>query len=122
MQNANEEVWIAAYTPDCGAAGSDVHADIDVLIRRSNGTVRQVLGTDVANTEDVASLDWTTKTANFTPPDYTIIDPTDYLEIDLYAHITRNPAGCATLEFLIDDNTLLSSEQTSVSGIAMFRD
>ena len=93
-----------------------------MLIRKSNGEVRQILGTDVAASEDIVSLDWTTKTANFTPSDYVIVDPTDYLEVDLFAHVTRNPAGCATLEFMIDDNTLLRSDQTSISDVGLFRD
>ena len=106
------DVFIAAYTR---LIRIDVHADMDVLIRSGDGTVRAALATNVANSANVASTTWQSFTATYAFPGYTVVDQTDYLEIDLLAHATYNTSGeSVSVDFRIDDPTLPEADQTRV--------
>lgn len=105
-------VFIAAYTR---LVRMDVHADIDVLVLQADGTIRATLDTDVANTGNVTDTDWQTFIATFPFAEYTVVDNTDYLEIDLFAHATTNLSGeNVTVDFRIDDPTLPLADQPRV--------
>ena len=74
---------------------------------RADGTIRTTLLTDVANTPNITSTSWQTHTITFAMPAYTVVDQTDYLEIDLFAEATLNLSGEAvSVDFRIDDPTL----------------
>ncbi|MCH7642263.1 MAG: hypothetical protein IIC30_03190, partial [Chloroflexi bacterium] len=121
ISNANVNVSIAAYTYSLNI-DSILHADLDVIVRKSNGEIRATLGTGVANTANIGVEDgWVTVTATFTPGEYVIVDQTDYLEFVLYADITLNDSN-ATVEFRIDDNTIRVVEQTGVRNLGLFRE
>ena len=108
-------VDIAAYTR---LVSMDVHADIDVLIRQSDGTIRETLLTDVADTTAITSDLWQTQTITFAFPAYTVVDDTDYLEIDLFADSTTNDsAEPVSLEFRIDDPSLPIADQMRAKEI-----
>lgn len=93
----------------------DVHADIDILVRQADGTIRSTFSTDVANTSKVIDTDWQTFTATFAFDEYTVVDNTDYLEIALFAHATTNLSGeSVTVDFRIDDPALALSDQPRV--------
>ena len=78
-----------------------------MIIRKADGTIRTTLLTDVANTANITSTDWQTFTVTFAMPQYTVVDQTDYLEIDLFADATLNLSGeSVSVEFRIDDPTL----------------
>jgi hypothetical protein len=95
-----------AYT-----GGGTVHDDIDILIRQSNGTVRTTIATDVSISANLGTS-WATYTgADYSFAEYTIVDQTDYLEIDYYAHVTVSKTGRSTY-LRIDDNTLALADQT----------
>jgi hypothetical protein len=115
------DVSISGYTITC-ENDSDIHADIDVLVRKANGEIRDTLATHVAVTSNIADDGWVTNTGTFTPTAYDVVDPTDYLEITLYAHVTRADSDCITLQFDVDDNSLSPSDQTSISDVALFRE
>ncbi|MBI4219448.1 MAG: hypothetical protein HY682_04830 [Chloroflexi bacterium] len=100
-----------------------VHVDIDVLIRKANGEIRSTLGTDVAATDNIADPQWHTKTVTYRVPEYVIIDPTDYLEIDFFAHVTQNDTGELTIvDFRFDDNSLGLNDRTSISNVGFYRE
>jgi len=79
---------------------------MDVVIRTATGDARATLGSDVATTTDVAAIGWVTLTGTFPPAEYTSADQTDYLEIDLYAHITGNESDSTILKYMLDDKTV----------------
>jgi len=95
-----------AYT-----GGGTVYDSIDILIRKSDGTVRTTIATDVSASPNLGTS-WATYTgANYSFSQYNVVDQTDYLEIDYYANITTSKAGRSTY-LRIDDNTLSLSDQT----------
>ena len=112
LGEADSGVFISAYTR---LVRIDVHADIDILVRQADGTIRSTFSTDVANTSNVIDTDWQTFTATFPFDEYTVVDNTDYLEIDLFAHATTNLSGeSVTVDFRIDDPALALSDQPRV--------
>lgn len=95
-----------AYT-----GGGTVHCDIDILIRKNDGTVRTTIATDVSISANLGSTWATYKGADYSFPEYTVVDDSDYLEIDFYAHITTRKAA-QYCYLRIDDNTLATTDQT----------
>ena len=92
------------------------------MARKSNGDIRHILATHVAATSNIADDEWVTNTGTFTPAACDVVDPPDYLEIILYAHVTRADSDCITIQFDIDNNSLSVSDQTSISDVALFKE
>ena len=113
LENGAINVSVAGYTR---LVRMDVHADIDILIRDAAGAVRATLATGVADSSEVTSSSWQTFTAAYSFSEYTVVDPSDYLEIDLFAHATANTSGeDVSVDFRIDDNTLPAADQTRIA-------
>jgi hypothetical protein len=95
-----------AYT-----GGGTVNAEIDILIRKADGTVRTTIATGVSKSANLGTS-WATYTgANYSFAEYTVVDQTDYLEIDYIANVTARKSGqYAYLD--IDDSTLALANQT----------
>jgi hypothetical protein len=95
-----------AYT-----GGGTVNAEIDILIRKSDGTVRTTIATGVSKSANLGTS-WATYTgANYSFAEYTVVDQSDYLEIDYIANVTvKKATQYAYLR--IDDNTLALADQT----------
>lgn len=113
-------VFISAYTR---RVQMDVHADIDVVIRQADGSIRLVGGnpyivSHVAPTTPITTDTWQTQTITFAFPAYTVVLPTDYLEIDLFADVITNiSTETVSLEFRIDDPSLAVADQMKVNEI-----
>jgi hypothetical protein len=105
-------VYYRAYT-----GGGTVHGDVDILIRKSDGTIRTTIATQVAS-----SANWGTSYATYSGtysfPGYTVVDQTDYLEIDFYVEVTTKKANQYAY-LRIDDNTLNLADQTRVEGVSL---
>lgn len=109
MQDTALDVSIAAYTR---LTPADIHADIDVLVRKADGTVRGIIAKDVADSRSIPETAWQTVSAVYYLPGYTIVDDTDYLEIDLFADSTNNTAtSTVALSFNLDDSSLAVADQ-----------
>jgi len=95
-----------AYT-----GGGTVNAEIDILIRQADGTVRTTIATGVSKSANLGTA-WATYTgADYSFAEYTVVDQTDYLEIDYIANVTAKKA--TQYAYLrIDDNTLDLADQT----------
>jgi hypothetical protein len=95
-----------AYT-----GGGTVNAEIDIIIRKADDTVRTTIATGVSKSANLGSS-WATYTgANYSFAEYTVVDQTDYLEIDYIANVTvKKATQYAYLR--IDDNTLSLADQT----------
>jgi hypothetical protein len=95
-----------AYT-----GGGTVNAEIDILIRKADGTVRTTIATGVSKSANLGTS-WSTYTgANYAFAEYTVVDQTDYLEIDYIANVTAKKSGQYAY-LRIDDNTLNIAFQT----------
>ena len=95
-----------AYT-----GGGTVNAEIDILIRKSDGTVRTTIATGVSKSANLGTS-WATYTgANYSFAGYTVVDQTDYLEIDYIANVTARKAGQYAY-LRIDDQSLNLADQT----------
>lgn len=113
LENAAINASVAGYTR---LVRLDVHADIDIVIRDASGAVRATLATGVANSSNVTGSSWQTLTATYSFSEYTVVDATDYLEIDLYADSTANTSGeSVSVDFRLDDSTLSAANQTRIS-------
>ena len=114
MEDDKFDVYISAYTR---LIKLDVHADIDVVIRQADDTIRLVSGNPylldhVASTNPLSNDTWQTFTVTFAMPAYTVVAETDYLEIDIFAHAVTNVSGeVVSVEFRLDDPTLAIADQ-----------
>jgi hypothetical protein len=111
--SANWAVSIVALKP----ANSVGYVDVDVIIRKADGTVRATISSAVASSANLGTTA-ATISATYSWGSYTVVDPTDYLEIDYYAHVTT--AGAALNAYLrIDDNTLAAASQTRTDNVML---
>ena len=95
-----------AYT-----GGGTVNAEIDILIRKSDGTVRTTIATGVSKSANLGTA-WATLTGDsYSFAEYTVVDQTDYLEINYIANVTAKKSGQYAY-LRIDDNTLALADQT----------
>jgi hypothetical protein len=89
-------------------------ASVDILIRKSDNTVRQTLATNVA-VANLATIENTLQ-ASYSFSGYPISDNTDYLEVDYYCNVTSpGPSGTAYLK--IDNSSLSNNLQTRVENV-----
>jgi KaiC/GvpD/RAD55 family RecA-like ATPase len=99
------------------ASSPSAHADIDILVRRSDGTIRQTLAVSVANSEPLAK-NVQTLSGTYNWPGYAVVNETDYLEIDYYMDVLSvdlEAIGCLR----IDDATSVIADQTRVANIML---
>jgi KaiC/GvpD/RAD55 family RecA-like ATPase len=89
--------------------------DVDILIRRSDGTIRQTLAVNVANS-DLLSETAQALAGTYDWSAYSVVNETDYLEIDYYIDVlSTDPNVVANLT--IGDSTLVTADQTRVDNI-----
>jgi hypothetical protein len=91
--------------------GGTVNAEIDIKVIDNLGDLRTTIATGVSKSANLGTS-WATYTgANYSFAEYTVVDQTDYLEIDYIANVTaKKPGSYAYLR--IDDNTLALADQT----------
>jgi hypothetical protein len=121
ITDATWDVSYRVWTGDSGDSVADIHADMDVTIRTASGDVRATLGSEVAESSDIAASGWQTKTATFTPTHYDIVDQTDYLQIDLFADVNGNESNPTQLKFRLDDKTVSLTNWTHIENIGFLR-
>lgn len=108
MRNASEP----------GAKLPTAHADVNATIRKSDGTVRDVIATNVANSPDfaAASLSWETVSASYSLESYTVVNQTDYLEVNFYCEVTAKGTK-SECNIMIDNNTLALADQMRIANV-----
>jgi hypothetical protein len=89
---------------------------VDIVIRKADGTIRQTIATNVAQAQITDRDTWQTIFATYSFAGYTVVNDTDYLEIQYYGNaITPGPRhGSGYIRLLIDDNSLPGNDQTKV--------
>ena len=107
--------WTFYYRVNKTDSAIEAHCDVNIQIRMSNGTVRQTITTDVANSGAI-TLSYSTLSGNYSWADYTVVDETDYLEIDFYIEVTTKKNN-EYVNLRVDDSTLAEANQTRVTDI-----
>ncbi|MFH1646267.1 MAG: hypothetical protein ABID71_01055 [Chloroflexota bacterium] len=96
--------------------GGDVSFDVDILIRRADGTIRQTIATGAAAAmfPQASEGSWVTLRGTYAFPGYTVVDNTDYLEIAYYGDVvSQGPSGTVGYtQVMIDDDSLPTANQT----------
>ena len=93
------------------------HVDVDISILKSDGTIRTTIATNVANSGDLTSTPATLSGTYFWAQ-YTVVNQTDYLEIDFYADVTSATSGMVAY-LRIDDSALPIADQTRVTNVML---
>jgi KaiC/GvpD/RAD55 family RecA-like ATPase len=93
------------------------HLDVDVLIRKADGEARQTIASDVANSGTLSTTAQTLS-GTYSWTEYTVVEETDYLEIDYFLDVTTANSG-VTAYLLIDDGGLDLADQTRVAGVLL---
>jgi hypothetical protein len=93
------------------------HIDIDVLIRKSDGAIRTTLASGVADSTDLTSTP-ATLSGLYSMAAYSVVDQSDYLEIDYYVNVTSATSGVAAY-LRIGDNSLPAVEQTRMANVML---
>ena len=118
------QTWTVYYQcrtwgdPQFPNTNGDVNFDIDILVRKADGTIRATIASNVADaylTTTEAEV-WVTKSATYNFPGYTVIDDSDYLEIVYYGETDSGGPenGPGYMQIRIDDYTLAVSDQTRI--------
>jgi hypothetical protein len=94
-----------------------VHCDVDILVRQADETVRTTIASDVANSTNMANS-WTTPLGTYAWGNYTVVDQTDFLEVDVYADVTSSESG-RNAYLRIDGSGLPLSAQSRISDIVL---
>jgi hypothetical protein len=97
---------------------SNAYLSIDIVIRKADGSIRESLDADVAPGYFTVINNWINISAAYSFPGYTVINDTDYLEIDFYGNSENDgPTGGSYLRLIIDDSSLPESSQTRIEGL-----
>jgi hypothetical protein len=97
---------IAVINPVSAPTG---HAEVDILVRQSDNTVRTTLATGVAQSGSITTTEQTLS-GTCTISAYSVVQITDYLELDFYDNVTT--AGSSTAYLKIDNNGIIAGSQT----------
>jgi hypothetical protein len=115
VSSISASTWTIYYRAYRSSFAVAAHGDVDILIRLSNDTVRATIATNVANSGAIGTS-WGTVSGTYSWTAYTVVDQTDYLEIDYYIEVTTSASG-ASVYLRIDDNALPTTSQTRVTNI-----
>ena len=111
--------WTVTYRAMRSASASFVvaHGDVNILIRKSDNTIRTTIATNVANSLTITLVNaWETLTGTYNWPGYTIVDQTDYLEVAYYIEVTTSQSS-KSVRLLVDDSTLPVADQTKIENV-----
>jgi hypothetical protein len=90
---------------------------IDIIIRKADGNIRETIASDVAEGILPNEDGWVTVSATYDFPGYTVVNDTDYLEIDYYGKSSGNgPQHDTYISLRVDDDTLDKADQTRIEA------
>jgi len=93
------------------------HCDVDILIRKYDGGIRSAIASNVA-TSGALTSSLSTVSGTYAFPGYTVVDRTDYLEVDFYGDFKAADTTYGDeVQLRIDDNTLAAASQTRIANL-----
>lgn len=106
----------AVYRVSVSSTSVVMNGQVDIIIRQNDDVIRSTIASNTSATSNTSSGTWVTLTgANYSFVEYTVVDQTDWLEVDYKCNVTTKKAGASTY-LRIDDNTLATSNQTRTTG------
>jgi hypothetical protein len=108
--------WTLYYRAMQNHGNIVAHCDVDILIRQANGTVRTTIASNVASSANFPNTNWNTLSGTYAWAAYTVVNGTDYLEIDYYIHVTESRNNKA-VSLMIDNNALATGDLTRATNI-----
>lgn len=111
----NASTWTFYYRAQKTHNTVGAHCGVDIIIRKSDGGIRQWIAVLDAESSEL-STSWSTLTGTYAFPGYTVVDQTDYLEVDYYIWVTAKRNG-ERVNLRIDDNTLALADQTRIENV-----
>jgi hypothetical protein len=115
VSSISASTWTCYYRAYRSSFAVAAHGDVDILIRMSNDAVRTTIATNVANSAAIGTS-YSTVSGTYSWTAYTVVDQTDYLEIDYYIEVTTSSSG-ASVYLRIDDNSLATNLQTRAANV-----
>jgi len=112
-------IWSVTYRAMRSASATSVvaHGDVDILIRKSDNTIRTTIATNVANSPSLTLVNaWETLSGTYGWSDYTVVDQTDYLEVAYYIEVTT-PQSSKYVRLRVDDSALPLADQTKIENV-----
>jgi hypothetical protein len=109
--------WTINYRAYTSGSHVVAHGQVNLEILMANGTVRSTVATGVASSGSIGTS-WSTVSGTYSWSNYTVVQQTDYLEIDYYINVTTSQNN-QYVYLRIDDNTLPSTSQTSATNILL---
>jgi hypothetical protein len=99
-----------------GSWKGDPSLSIGILIRKSDGTIRDTIAPDVANAVITSIGNWQTISAVYNFLQYSVVDDTDYLEVDYYGESSKQgpDASGGYIQLRVDDDSLSEDDQTRI--------
>ena len=119
------ETWTVYYRCYIWGGGifpqddNDIRFNINILVRRADGTLRDTIATGVASAWLARGEEggWLTLNGSYDFPGYTVVDEDDYLEIEYYGQTSLGPEGdTGYMQLSVDDSTLSVSDQTRIEA------
>jgi len=89
------------------------HCDVNITIRKSDGGIRSTIATNVATSGTLSSTGYTLVSGTYAFPGYSVLNQTDYLEIDYYIHFTVT-SNCPFMGSLLIEN---AGNPTKITGL-----
>jgi len=101
---------------DASPTGGTAYAVVDILIRKTDDTIRTTIATNVAKSTALTSTA-ITRSGTYSFPGFAVVDQTDYLEIDYYLEVASGVGKNAYLR--IDNSSLATTAQTRLANPTM---
>ena len=111
----NASTWTFYYRAQKTHSAVEAHCTVDILIRKSDGGIRQWIAVLDANSGEL-SASWSTLSGTYAFAGYSVVDQTDYLEVDYYIWVTAKRNG-ERVNLRIDDSALALADQTRIENI-----
>ena len=92
------------------------YINVDIVVRKADGTVRDIIAEGVCPGYIASYGSWTTVTGTYDFPGYKVMADTDYLEVDFYANVDGRGSNKTSnsIRILIDDASLPIEDQTKI--------
>ena len=99
------------------ATGGESHLSAQVKVVRNDGFTRALLVSSTAHSPNLP-LSYETLEGTWTPAEYEVVDPTDWLWMRLYLPVTVGEGGKRAY-YMFDDNGLAEADQSRIANVSL---
>ncbi|MCX8153600.1 MAG: hypothetical protein N3E52_04110 [Candidatus Bathyarchaeota archaeon] len=109
--------WRIFYRGYKGHHNVEAFFNVDIFIRKADGSIRATIATQVANSTPLTTS-WATTSGTYSWNIYNVIDETDYIEVDYYVVVTQSLSN-KYVYFRVDDPSLPLADQSRITGMLL---